>query len=93
MVYNTSNGHYIQVGIVSGGVSNCGNTDIPDVYVRLDHPEISRFISSPKDYKFEEASIGVSDSKGIFSIYLFKWMSNTGNFLKGRGWGGGREID
>ena len=64
MVFNTSQGQYIQVGIVSGGVSHCGNTDIPDVYVRLDHPEISRFIETPSDYKFEE-SIVVSYVKGI----------------------------
>jgi hypothetical protein len=34
-----------QIGIVSGGgITYCGNPDIPDYYVRLDHPEISSFI-------------------------------------------------
>jgi secreted trypsin-like serine protease len=51
MVYNASAGQYFQVGIVSGGVSHCGNTDVPDYYVRLDHPDISRFINNPEDYK------------------------------------------
>jgi hypothetical protein len=36
---------FTQVGIVSGGVTNCGNPDVPDYYVRLDHPEISSFIN------------------------------------------------
>jgi hypothetical protein len=49
MVYNASAGQFFQVGMVSGGVSNCGNTDIPDYYARLDHPEISSFIKNPEN--------------------------------------------
>ena len=52
MVLNVSAGQYYQVGMVSGGVTNCGNTDIPDYYARLDHPEISRFIQNLE--KFSE---------------------------------------
>ncbi len=44
VVLNVSAGQYYQVGMVSGGVTNCGNTDIPDYYARLDHPEIYSFI-------------------------------------------------
>ena len=44
-------GQYFQVGMVSGGVSQCGNTDIPDYYARLDHPEIAGFISNPEEYE------------------------------------------
>ena len=53
MVYQTRPrpGHYLQVGLVAGGVSNCGNTDIPDYYVRLDHPEIADFVDSHKYYQ------------------------------------------
>jgi len=51
MVYNATRGQYIQIGMVSGGVSNCGNTDIPDYYARLDHPEIAGFINNPEGYK------------------------------------------
>jgi hypothetical protein len=50
VVLNVSAGQYYQVGMVSGGVTNCGNTDIPDYYARLDHPEISRFIQNPSDF-------------------------------------------
>ena len=50
MVYNASAGQYYQVGLVTGGVSNCGNTDIPDYYARLDHPEISGFLTKPEDF-------------------------------------------
>jgi secreted trypsin-like serine protease len=56
MIFNTSQGQYVQVGIVSGGVSHCGNTDIPDIYVRLDHPEVAGFIGNPDDYVFEETT-------------------------------------
>jgi secreted trypsin-like serine protease len=52
MTHNETNGQYFQVGMVSGGVSFCGNTDIPDYYVRLDHPEIAGFVSDPENYKF-----------------------------------------
>jgi hypothetical protein len=52
MAYNASLGQFFQIGMVSGGVSHCGNTDIPDYYVRLDHPEIAGFVSDPENYKF-----------------------------------------
>ena len=38
---------YIQVGMVSGGVSRCGDPDIPSYFTRLDHPEIANFIAAP----------------------------------------------
>jgi secreted trypsin-like serine protease len=47
VVRNASAGQYYQVGLVSGGVTDCGNTDIPDYYTRLDNPEISEFIQNP----------------------------------------------
>jgi secreted trypsin-like serine protease len=50
MVYNATKGQYIQIGMVSGGVSNCGNTDIPDYYARLDHPKIAGFINELEHY-------------------------------------------
>jgi secreted trypsin-like serine protease len=50
MVFNASAGQYYQVGMVSGGVSQCGNPDVPDFYIRLDHPEISRFLQDPESY-------------------------------------------
>jgi hypothetical protein len=34
-----------QIGVVSGGITYCGDTNVPDYYVRVDHPEISSFIS------------------------------------------------
>jgi hypothetical protein len=34
-----------QIGVVSGGITSCGDPNIPDYYVRLDHPEIASFIS------------------------------------------------
>jgi secreted trypsin-like serine protease len=52
MTHNETLGQYFQVGMVSGGVSHCGNTDLPDYYVRLDHPEIAGFVSDPENYTF-----------------------------------------
>ena len=57
MVFDPVAGQYFQVGMVTGGVSHCGNTDIPDYYARLDHPEISGFISNPNGY----ASTGLNE--------------------------------
>jgi len=36
----------IQVAIVHGGVGACGDSRYPDIYVRLDDPEIFNFIRS-----------------------------------------------
>jgi hypothetical protein len=55
MTHNEELGQYFQVGIVSGGVSHCGNTDIPDYYVRLDHPQVAEFIKDPENYQHQEA--------------------------------------
>jgi len=52
MAYNASLGQFLQIGMVTGGVSSCGDTDIPDYYVRLDHPEIAGFLSDPENYKY-----------------------------------------
>ena len=48
MVFNTKLFQYFQVGLVSGGVSSCGDRDIPGYYTRLDHPEIGDFLHSPE---------------------------------------------
>ena len=35
---------FVQVGIVHGGVSECGNDRYPNIYTRVEDPEIFRFI-------------------------------------------------
>ena len=55
MAHNEELGQYFQIGMVSGGVSHCGNTDIPDYYVRLDHPQVAEFIKDPENYQHQEA--------------------------------------
>jgi secreted trypsin-like serine protease len=57
MIYSTRFNHYFQIGVVSGGVTNCGNTDVPDYYVRLDHPEIANFIKGPQGSELNMDSI------------------------------------
>jgi len=50
IVFNTKTVQYLQVGIVTGGVStNCGDQDFPGVYVRLDHPDILTFIMKKRN--------------------------------------------
>ena len=39
-------GQYFQVGLVGGGISECGDKNIPSYFTRLDHPEIANFITS-----------------------------------------------
>ena len=34
----------IQIATVQGGVDQCGSIDYPSLYIRLDEPEIFRFI-------------------------------------------------
>ena len=38
---------YFQVGLVSGGVSKCGDKNIPSYFTRLNYPEIAAFIEAP----------------------------------------------
>jgi secreted trypsin-like serine protease len=44
--FNTDDLRYIQTGIVSGGIGECGTEGQPGVFVRVDHPEILAFISN-----------------------------------------------
>ena len=46
MIFDTNTNIYVQIGIVAGGINlnDCGNTNFPGVYTRLDHPEILNFI-------------------------------------------------
>jgi len=50
MIFNTSSSQHFQVGIVVGGVSDCGDKYIPAYYTRLNHPEIAGFVQSPENY-------------------------------------------
>ena len=38
------NVHYVQIGIVQGGIGRCGSRRYPGIYVRLDDPEILDFV-------------------------------------------------
>jgi secreted trypsin-like serine protease len=50
MVFNTTTKQYYQVGMVSGGVSTCGDKLIPGYYTRLDYPKIANFIQNPENF-------------------------------------------
>ncbi len=36
--------HYVQVAVVAGGVGRCGDSDFPGVYVRMEDPDVLRFV-------------------------------------------------
>ena len=46
---NPRRARYVQVGVVQGGVGACGSRDFPSVYVRLEHPEVLRFVKEHSD--------------------------------------------
>lgn len=50
MVFSTKLSKFFQVGMVAGGVADCGDKDIPGYYTRLDYPEIANFIQAPEGY-------------------------------------------
>ena len=43
--YDHDNLHYVQIGIVQGGVANCGDQYFHNIYVRVDADEIFDFIA------------------------------------------------
>ena len=53
MIFNTDTTHYDQIGIVAGGVNpnDCGSSNFPGVYTRLDHPDIWSFIQTIVPYQ------------------------------------------
>jgi hypothetical protein len=76
MVYNASAGQYFQIGMVAGGISQCGNTDVPDYYGRLDHPDISRFINNPENYEDIENPKEIEYSSNEIFLKFVGQMSN-----------------
>ena len=35
---------WIQIATVQGGIRDCGDSDYPGLYIRLDDPDVLRFI-------------------------------------------------
>ena len=35
---------FVQLGVVHGGVGECGNTDFPNIFARLEDPKVLKFI-------------------------------------------------
>ena len=52
---------YIQIGIVHGGISGCGNKQYPSIYARIEDPEIHEFITGVSKLLscFEEIALEV----------------------------------
>ena len=65
MLYRTDTPyrHYEVIGIVSAGVGECGDSELPGIYVRVEHPEIFNFIQSvigKKEYEEGKLYIGIA---------------------------------
>ena len=44
---------FIQIALVQGGIAECGNTELPAIYIRLDDPEIHVFLLAAINSDFE----------------------------------------
>lgn len=45
MKSNTSDGNrFYQLGVLHGGISECGNPTYPNIYGRIEDPKVFRFI-------------------------------------------------
>ena len=53
MIFNTDKNQYDQIGIVAGGINpnDCGSSNFPSVYTRLDHQDIWSFIQTIVPYQ------------------------------------------
>ena len=46
MIQDLVSQKWTQVGIVEGGVGECGNPDFQAIYTRLNHPAVLNFVNS-----------------------------------------------
>ena len=51
--FNTLTEQTVQIAILNGGVSACGDQDIPAIYTRVDYPEILDFILQSMGFSTE----------------------------------------
>ena len=74
---------WTQIGIVEGGIGACVDTEYPDVYVRLTHPEIIGFVSSVVNSTFDlepELKPASPPEKMTFNSTVEEFLK--GNFLQ-----------
>jgi hypothetical protein len=55
---------WTQIGIVQGGIRDCGDPDYPGLYIRLDDPEVLNFI-------FEKTGRETETQKGLTDCLTF----------------------
>ena len=46
MIQDLESKRWVQIGTVAGSVGDCGDINLPGIYVRLNHPSVSNFIDS-----------------------------------------------
>ena len=46
MIQDLESKRWIQIGTVAGSTGDCGDINLPGIYVRLNHPSVSNFIDS-----------------------------------------------
>ena len=78
---------WTQIGIVEGGIGECGYSDYPGVYVRLTHPEIIGFVSSVVNFTSDlepELKPASPPEKITFNSTVQSFLE--GNFLQNLNW-------
>ena len=66
-------GHWIQIGVLHGGVGKCTSYDSPTVFVRLDDKEILKFVKCPDTYT---ANRTCREIYGKHSFLSLKMLTN-----------------
>jgi hypothetical protein len=56
VLFNTHWFQYTLIGMSAGGItSNCNNKDFPEVFIRLDYPEVYQFLIAKRDEVLNES--------------------------------------
>ena len=66
-------GHWIQIGVLHGGVGKCTSYDSPTVFVRLDDKEILKFVKCPETYTANRTC------REIYGKHSFLFLEMTTN--------------
>ncbi len=54
---NPVEAHFVQIGIVQGGVGKCGSRDFPSIYVRLEQEDVYDFINEAMSKSLTSVSV------------------------------------
>jgi hypothetical protein len=56
VLFSTKEFQYTIIGMPARGItSNCNNQDYPEIFIRLDHPEVLEFVLSKADEAVDQS--------------------------------------